>query len=39
MFQSPLLPIDDLEHLRTLRRILGEAGLFDEEAWPAVVHR
>ena len=36
--RPPLLPIDDPEHLKTLRRILDEAGLFPEEAWRAVVH-
>lgn len=36
--RPPLLPIDDPEHLGTLRRILDEAGLFAEEASPEVVH-
>jgi 1-pyrroline-4-hydroxy-2-carboxylate deaminase len=36
--RPPLLPIDDPEHLGTLRRILDEAGLFAEEAWPKAVH-
>ena len=36
--RPPLLPIDDPGHLKTLRRILDEAGLFAEEARPAVVH-
>jgi hypothetical protein len=35
--RPPLLSIDDPEHLKTLRRILDEAGLFAEEAWRAVV--
>jgi hypothetical protein len=37
--RPPLLAIDDPEHLKTLRRILDEAGLFAEEARPAVMHR
>jgi 1-pyrroline-4-hydroxy-2-carboxylate deaminase len=37
--RPPLLPIDDPEHLKSLRGILDEAGQFTEGAWPAVVHR
>jgi 1-pyrroline-4-hydroxy-2-carboxylate deaminase len=36
--RPPLLPIDDPQHLATLRQILDEAGLFADEARPALVH-
>ena len=36
--RPPLLPIDDPQHLARLRQILDEAGLFADEARPALVH-
>jgi 1-pyrroline-4-hydroxy-2-carboxylate deaminase len=35
--RPPLLPIDDPQHLETLRRILDEAGLIADQARPALV--
>jgi 1-pyrroline-4-hydroxy-2-carboxylate deaminase len=36
--RPPLLPIDDPQHLETLRRILDEAGLFANDTWSASLH-
>jgi dihydrodipicolinate synthase/N-acetylneuraminate lyase len=35
--RPPLLPIDDPQHLEMLRQILNDAGLFADEACPALV--
>jgi hypothetical protein len=35
--RPPLLPIDDPQHLETLRQILDEAGLIADQARPALV--